>query len=129
MARNYITVNGVQLPQPSRGLNQIISTVVNAARNANGVVVGQVIGRNLYKIDNLEWKYLTAEQWADILQEFSSFYVQVRFPDMATGEWRTLKMYPGDRTATPFHIDPDTGLPLDYIDCRVNIIDVGEVSS
>lgn len=35
-------------------------------------------------------------------------------------------MYPGDRTATPFHIDENTGLPLDYLNCKVNIIDVGE---
>ena len=126
---NYITINGKEFPQPSRGLNQIITTAVNAARNANGVVIGQVIGRNQYKIDNLEWKYLTADQWADMLDEFSNFYVNVKFPAMDTGEWKTLKMYPGDRTATPFHVDPSSGLPLDYIDCRVNIIDVGEAES
>ena len=31
-----------------------------------------------------------------------------------------------DRTATPYHLDLNTGLPADYINCKVNIIDCGE---
>ena len=52
--------------------------------------------------------------------------VTVTYPDMVNNRWTTRKMYPGDRTATPYHLDPNTGLPTDYINCKVNIIDCGE---
>ena len=35
-------------------------------------------------------------------------------------------MYPGDRSAEPYWLDPETGLPSLYVNCKVNIIDVGE---
>lgn len=123
---NFIRINGREYPQPRRGLELIGSTIVDAARNANGVTVGQMVGRELQKINNLEWGYLTAEQWSQILQEFEQFYVTVTYPDMVNNTWTTRKMYPGDRSATPFHMDESTGLPKDYINCKVNLIDCGE---
>lgn len=123
----FIRINGNSYPQPRRGLNLIVSTIVDSARNTNGVVVGQKVGRDQQKINDLEWAYLTAEQWSAILKEFDKgFYATVTYPDMVNNRWTTRKMYPGDRTATPFHIDENTGLPLDYLNCKVNIIDVGE---
>ena len=123
----FIRINGNSYPQPRRGLNLIGSTIVDSARNTNGVVVGQKVGRDQQKINDLEWAYLTAEQWSAILKEFDKgFYATVTYPDMVNNRWTTRKMYPGDRTATPFHIDENTGLPLDYLNCKVNIIDVGE---
>lgn len=123
---SFIKINGNAYPTPRRGLNMMAATIVNSARNANAVVVGQVVGREQQKLDNLEWGYLTAEQWSAILKEFKNFYVTVTYPDMVNNTWTTRKMYPGDRTATPFHLDPDTGLPKDYINCKVNLIDCGE---
>jgi len=123
----FIKINGHSYPQPRRGLNLIVSTLVDSARNTNGVVVGQKVGRDQQKINDLEWGYLTAEQWSAILKEFDNgFYATVTYPDMVNNKWTTRKMYPGDRTATPFHISDVTGLPLDYLNCKVNIIDVGE---
>ena len=46
-----ITIDGVELPSPYRGLNFIQETMVNSGRNANGVVVGEKVGRMNYKID------------------------------------------------------------------------------
>lgn len=122
----FITINGHPYPQPKRGLSLIVSTIVDSARNTNAVVVGQVVGRPQQKIDGLEWGYLTAEQWSSILKEFESFYVTVSYPDMVNNTWTTRKMYPGDRTATPYRLDETTGLPVDYINCKVNVIDCGE---
>ena len=51
---------------------------------------------------------------------------RVTYPDMVNNTWTTRKMYPGDRTAEPFHLDPETQLPIDYINCKVNLIDCGE---
>ena len=78
----FIKINGREYPCPRRGLNLMTATIVDSARNANAVVVGQVVGREQQKIDNLEWAYLTAEQWSSLLQEFRNFYVMVTYPDM-----------------------------------------------
>lgn len=124
---NFITINGREFPQPSRGLNLQIATIVDSARNANGVVVGQKVGRDQQKINDLEWAYLPASVWASILQIFdSSFFVTVTYPDMVTGGWTTRKMYPGNREATPLWLNKSSGLPTHYINCKVNLIDVGE---
>ena len=84
------------------------------------------MGREQQKLNNLQWAYLPAEVWSAILREFKQFYVTVSYPDMVNNTWTTRKMYPGDRTAEPFHLDPETQLPLDYINCKVNLIDCGE---
>ena len=122
----FIRINGNAYPTPKRGLNFMVATIVDSARNANAVVVGQKVGRDQQKINNLEWPYLSAKQWSDILKEFSNFYVTVSYPDMVNNQWTTRKMYPGDRSATPYRLDPNTGLPKDYINCKVNLIDCGE---
>lgn len=123
----FIKINGNAYPQPRRGLELLTATIVDSARNANGVVVGQKVGRDQQKLNALQWAYMDAETWAKLLQEFDDkFFVTVTYPDMVHNRWTTRKMYPGDRTAKPFHLDPNTGLPLDYIDCKVNIVDVGE---
>ena len=123
---SFIKINGRDYPCPRRGLEMMVATIVDSARNANAVVVGQVGGREQQTLNNLEWAYLTAEQWSAILKEFSNFYVTVSYPDMVNNTWTTRKMYPGDRTAEPFHLDPVTQLPIDYINCKVNLIDCGE---
>lgn len=123
----YITINGNAYPCPRRGLEMLTATIVDSGRNANGVVVGQKVGRDQQKLNSLQWAYMDAETWSSLLQEFEDgFFVTVTYPDMVHNTWTTRKMYPGDRTAKPFHLDEDTGLPLDYLDCRVNLIDCGE---
>lgn len=115
------------LPSCKRGVEIKVSTLVDSGRNVQGVVVGQKIGRDQFKISNLEWAMLTADQWAEILNLFEpQFYVRARIPDPRTpGEFVTLKMYPGDRDAEPYYIDPETGAPTMYINCKVNLIDTG----
>ena len=123
---SFIKINGHSYPTPKRGLNLQSATLVDSGRNAEGVVVGQVIGREQQKLSSLEWPYLSAADWSEILQEFSGFFVTVTYPDMVNNTWTTRKMYPGDRSATPYRLDKNTGLPLDYINCKVNLIDCGE---
>lgn len=121
----YLAINGYELPPCKRGVAPIITTVVDAGRNANGTVVGQRVGRDQYKIDGLEWSWLTAEQWSRILSILSNFFVYVTFPDPVTNEFITIKMYCGDRTAEPYWVDGN-GTPTHYRNCKVNLIDVGE---
>lgn len=120
----FLAINGSELPPCKRGVSVIVSTVVNSGRNADGVVVGQRIGRDLYKINDLEWAYLTADQWGYILGLMSEFFFNVSFQDPVTSQIKTVQMYCGDRTATPFKVD-EFGQPLSYKDCKVNLIDTG----
>lgn len=121
----YISINGYDLPPCKRGVKVTVTTVVNSGRDANGAVVGQRIGRDQYKIDALEWPYLTAEQWQTILTIISNFFFYVTFNDPVTNERKTVKMYCGDRTAEPYWVDGN-GTPTHYINCKVNLIDCGE---
>ena len=120
----YLYINGTALPPPKRGVTPTVTTVVNAGRNANGVVVAQKIGRDQYKIDSLEWPWLTAAQWAQILQLTNDFFFNVTFYDPVTNGQKTLRMYCGDRTAEPYWVD-DNGKPTHYRNCKVNLIDTG----
>ena len=40
--------------------------------------------------------------------------------------FQTIRMYPGNRTATPVEFN-GSGLPTKYRDCKVNIIDCGVI--
>lgn len=119
-----ITVNGYPLPPPKRGYRPTVTTVVDAARNAAGVVVGQRIGRDQYKLDNIEWPWLTAYEWQYVLMVLAPFFVSVNFTNPVTGTMTTCPMYCGDRSAEPYWVDSN-GQPLYYRSCKANLIDTG----
>ena len=121
----YLEINGYELPPSKRGVSVVVTTVVDAGRDANGAVVGQRVGRDQYKIDGLKWSWLTATQWEHILKTLSNFFVYVTFNDPVTNGRKTIKMYCGDRTGEPYWVDGD-GKPTHYRDCKVNLIDCGE---
>lgn len=123
MAYHYI--NGVAIPYPKRGVTPTVTTVVNSGRNLNAVVVGQRIGRDQYKMDSLEFPWLSAEEWSKILQLTSSFFFNYTFLDPVTNSWKTVKCYCGDRTAEPYWVDKN-GKTTYYRNCKVNIIDTGK---
>ena len=111
-----ITINGKEFPAPDIGGNLVVAT--------KGEFVGQKVGRDQYKFDSLQWKSLDAKTWADMLQEFDKFVVVAKIPDMVHNRFQTIRMYPGNRTATPIAFDK-AGLPTMYRDCKVNIVDCG----
>lgn len=121
-----ITINGREFPAPDIGGRLIVSTNVNSGRNALGEFVGQKVGRDLNKFDSLQWKMLDAATWSAMLKEFDKFVVIARIPDMANNNWTTIRMYPGDRSATPVEFDKD-GLPTVYKECECNIVDCGVI--
>lgn len=127
MMHPFIRINGREYPAPDRGLGFTVSTTVNSGRNERNTMIGQRVGRDLHKIDNVVWFRLEAQVWASLLQEFErDFCVTVEFPDMVHNCWQSKKMYPGDRSAQPLFIDKNTGLPTMYKNCKCNLIDTGE---
>lgn len=120
----YFYINGEPLPFPKRGVTPTVTTVVDSGRNVNGVVVGQRIGRDQYKMDSIEFPHLTASEWSRVLRLVSGFRFNFTFLDPVTNSWKTIRAYCGDRTAEPYWWV--NGKVTDYINCKVNIIDTGE---
>lgn len=118
-----VTIGGYDLPEPS-SYSAVTSTIVDSARNVSGYVVGSVVRADVAKID-LSWKYLTVEQWANILSKFtSSFYNDVRFFNQATGGYDVRTMYVSDRDASIFRRDPNTGAVLGWVNPRLALVEV-----
>ncbi|MBS5955472.1 MAG: hypothetical protein KIC73_01020 [Clostridiales bacterium] len=121
-----LTINGREFPSPDIGGNLVVATNVSDGKNAKGEFIGQRVGRDQHKFENLQWKFLDAATWATMLQEFDKFVVTARIPDMVHNRMMTIRVYPGNRTATPVEFDSD-GLPTRYMDCKVNIVDAGVI--
>lgn len=123
--------NALAVPTPSySSAKQTVSTLVNSGRSAlNGQLYAQRVGdRDLSKLELL-WKYLTSEQWSDILKKINSgtqgFYIWIKYFDMQSNAWRIREFYPSDRQGTPFIINKTTKEIKSYLDCSVNFIDTG----
>jgi hypothetical protein len=54
-----ITINNLKCPYPAIGFKMKAGTMVNNARNANGVLVGQIVGREIQQME-IEWPHLRA---------------------------------------------------------------------
>lgn len=119
---DFLIINGVRTPCPAVGMEIIRSVTVDSGRNANGAVVAQIIGRPLWKINNLHWVGLDANQWANIKQALEPFFVPVTFTD-DTNVRRTVYMYPSDTNGQPLFL---SGLSYSqFRDCKFNLIDCG----
>ena len=120
---SFLNINGYDVPCPGVGFEYTISTVVNAGRNVNGAVIGQQIGRPLYKFSNLRWVGISPEERRRILQAIEPFYVPVTFEDVVTGSIRTITMYPSDTTGQPLFLSDI--FYKNYETCSFNLIDCG----
>lgn len=118
-----VSIGGFDFPEPST-YTATTSTIVDSARNVNGVVVGAVVRSDVAKIE-MTWKYLTAQQWATILSLFTnSFYNEVRFLNQATNMAETRTMYVSDRNAAMWRRDPQTGAVMGYTGCSLSLVEV-----
>ena len=118
-----IIIGEYELPEPST-YSAVTSTIVDSARNVSGYVVGSVVRSDVAKIE-VSWRYLTAEQWARILSQFTnSFYVSVRFFNQSTTGYETRTMYVSDRNAGLWRRDPKTGAIMGWTDCTLSLVEV-----
>lgn len=118
-----VTVAGYELPEPS-AYSANTATLVDSARNVQGVVIGSVIRNDVAKVE-LEWRYLTVEQWARILSLFNrSFYNSVRFMNQSTGQYETRQMYVGDRSSSMWRRHPVTGEVMGWTECKLSLIEI-----
>lgn len=123
----FLYIGGYPVPWPDKdsGL-QTVSTLVDGGRNAEGIFIGQRIGRNQSKVE-LTWYTLSAQTWSTILQIFKTkFIVSIEYYDMEVGDIITRKMYISDRSARPGQVDINTGKWITAKQCKLNLIDTGE---
>lgn len=121
-ASDFLIVNGVRFPCPAPGMEIIRSQTVDSGRNTNNAVVGQLVGRKLWKINNLQWNGLDAETWKEMQDALEPFYVPVTFTG-DDNERHTITMYPSDTTGHPLFLN---GVQYkNYESCKFNLIDCG----
>lgn len=119
-----LLINGTSMPVPKRGLTETISTNVDDGRNSVGELVGERVGRDIYKLDNIEWVWLTKAQWQAILTAVKDFKFHATFPDVVNGGYCTHLCYCGDRSCEPYYINANGDFTF-YRSCKMNIIDCG----
>lgn len=117
-----ISVGGQAFPEPS-SYTATTSTIVDAARNVSGRMVGNVVRYDVAKIE-VSWKYLTVEQWANILSKFSKTFVNdVYFFNQTTGTYTTKEMYVSDRNASAWRRDPNSGEVLGWVNPSLSLVE------
>ena len=118
-----VTVNGRALPEPST-YSASTSTLVDSARNVNGIMVGSVVRSGVAKVE-LSWRYLTARQWADVIGPFDrDFICSVRFFNQTTADYTTRQMYVSDRTASMWRRNPTSGDVMGWVEPKLSLIEV-----
>lgn len=129
-------INGTPLPTPST-YEATTATIVDSARNAKGVMIGSVIRSDVAKI-SMTWKFISAQDWADMLSLFSEangghFINDVYFFLQDTNRWEKRTMYVSDRTAGVFMRNDDTftqggiqmhGSIKGYLNAKLSLIEV-----
>ena len=122
---SYLKFNDQDLPSVRKGITVSVNQITTSARNANGVVVRQKIGRTQYKLENVEWLQLSPEQWEMILGMISSGVIDVTFMNPETNLPVTIKMHVDDKSAQPYYVDA-SNRPAFYRNCKVTLTDTGE---
>ena len=125
ITNGFIKINGITLPYPARGLQIQRQQFVDSARNGLGQVVAQKVNRRIDKLNQLEWKHLTASEWRAIQKEIEKFEGTLEYWDNLSGSFITRKVYWGDETADIWKINPATGEVLEYANCKCSLIDMG----
>ena len=121
---SYLRINDQELPSVRKGITVSVNTLTSTARNANGVIVSQLIGRKRYELKNVEWLQLSPEEWENILNLTSSYLFDVTFMDPETNLPITIKMSCGEKTAVPYYVGSDDR-PAFYRNCSITLVDIG----
>ena len=133
MANSLVSITSgsfvnIALPCPS-DYKVSSSTLVDSARNADGVVAGSVIRNSVRKVE-MSWNYLSLDDFSMIAKLFDedyggSFFFQATFFDPTEKGWITKDMYVGDRITDTAHIklDTNTGMPIGYTNVSLSLVE------
>lgn len=123
---SLISIGAYDFPDPSE-YDANTATIVDSARNSEGVMVGNTIREDVAKV-SMSWRFITVANWANILKKFDSqhggsFIQNVTFFNQVTGTWVTRKMYISDRSAKIFKRD-ENGDIIGYTGAKLSLIEV-----
>lgn len=126
MFKALCIINGFSVPAPSTYIGTT-ATIVDSARNTKGYVIGSVIRDDVAKVE-MSWRFISVKDWAAIMGLFSpkrggSFYNNVEFFCMDTGQWETRQMYVSDRTAGIFKRN-ESGDIIGYTEASLSLVEV-----
>lgn len=127
---------GFVVPTPSTYVGNT-ATIVDSARNVNGRMIGTVIRNGVAKI-TMTWNYISADDWAALLQQFEpsyggNFTRNVTFFNQTSNALETREMYVSDRNTSGAHLvykdwnAPSVdriGLPPGYLGATLSLIEV-----
>jgi len=123
-----VSIGAYDFPDPSE-YEANTATIVDSARNTQGMMIGSVILNDVAKA-TMSWRFISVQDWAAILQKFDNRFVggnfiqNVTFFNQTVGTWETRKMYVSDRSAKIFKRD-ENGDIIGYVGARLSLIDVG----
>lgn len=123
------TASGIALPAPALGSGKItISTLVDGGRNTNGDFIGSVVGDDKLKIE-MNFSVLRPEEMQRLLAVFDRrqggrFVQRFRVFDPRANDFVWLDMYVGDRSGTPYLVDPVSLRPSFWKDVQANLVQV-----
>ena len=123
------TAGGLALPAPALGSGKItVSTLVDGGRNANGSFIGSVVGDDKLKIE-MNFSALRPDEMQRLLSVFDRrqggrFVQRFRVFDPRVNDFVWLDMYVGDRSGTPYLVDPVSLRPAFWKDVQANRVEV-----
>lgn len=123
------TASGIALPAPALGSGKVtIATLVDSGRNTEGDFLGSVVGDDKLKIE-CKFAALSPEEMQRLLQIFDrkrggAFVNRFRVFDPRVNDYVYMDMYVGDRSGTPYTLDPKTGKPRFWQNVQANLIEV-----
>lgn len=102
--------------------------MVDGGRNQNGNFIGQVIGNDKLKIE-MKFPVLYPQEMMNFLKLFDraqggSFVNRFKVFDPRINDYTYLTMYVGDRSGTPYMVNPKTMRPSFWKDVTANLIQV-----
>lgn len=126
IAKAMVSIDTYTVPEPSE-YNSQTSTIVDGARNSQGSFIGGIVREDIARVD-LTWKFISVQDWANLLQKFSgtsggSFIQPVTFFNQSIGDWETRYMYISDRKANVFLRDA-LGNIKGYTNASLSLIEV-----
>lgn len=123
---NLLKIGNYVPPCPS-DYTGTTSTAVDSGRNTMSVAIGSVVREDVAGV-TATWNYLSVEEWAKILQQFSSkhggsFYQWVTFFDQVTATKRKTRMYVGDRTTGGMAVLDINGKPKGWLNPKLELVE------
>lgn len=119
----------IKVPYPTLGKAPFTtSRLVDSARNANGTMVGRMVGRSIDK-QEMGWDVISCALWWEMNRWFENnhFTFYCHYFNFNTGKWLTRLMYISDVAVSPEFINAATGEPEYLRNASVNVIDCGVI--